>query len=171
MDTKKILIIDDEQGVREELSELLKEGGYDVQGVGSVKEAKLTLGVLKPNLVLLDLNLPDGDGLDLVPEIRQVSEDTAIIVITGFGSLESAVESIQKEIFDYVTKPLDPEKIMQTIKNALEIQEAELQKKARLKDLETFQKVAVGREQKIIECKTEIEKLQVQIDQLKKKEL
>lgn len=169
MEGKHILIVDDEQGILEELTELLEGEGYKIKGAGSIKEGKEALKGFEPCVVLLDLKLPDGHGLELVPDIRKVAEHAVIVVITGFGSLESAKESIQKEVFDYIEKPLNPEQIIDIVNRGSETCVAQGQKQLRVKGLETFKKVAVGREQKIISCKEEIDQLQKQIDELKQK--
>ncbi len=168
MENKKILIIDDDSAICEELFEILKEEGYKVSVAQSGKEASAVLAKLSPDVVLLDLRLPDVEGLDLVGVIRASSKDAKIIVITAHGSLETAVESIRRELFDYVNKPVDPGVLLRSITRALEMQALEREVKGRMEDLERFEKVAVGREEKITTCKQEIKKLKQEIETLKK---
>lgn len=113
-----ILIIDDEDKICQELSEILKDNNFRVLCAKNGRQAKKIIAQKSIDLVLLDLRLPDVNGLDLIKYVKESGEDTQIIVMTGFGSLNSAKEAVRKNIYDYITKPFSPEKIIKMIKRA-----------------------------------------------------
>jgi DNA-binding NtrC family response regulator len=168
MKKKTILIIDDDIAICEELCEILASEGYQVEKTYSGKETKKKLDSINPDIVLLDLKLPDGSGLDLVELIHEANKDAKIIVVTAHGSLETAVESIQKELFDYINKPVNPDFLLETIKRACRTQDLEQDINEHMGELERFEKLAVGREEKIWDCKEEIKSLKKQVEELKK---
>ena len=113
---KRILIIDDDAQCRSSLNKFLSNQGYEIRAVNSGQEA---LGLLEQqffNVVLVDLKLPDIDGLKLVTHIRENLEETVSIVVTGYGTTDSAVEAIKKGAYHYITKPFE----LQYLKNLIE---------------------------------------------------
>jgi DNA-binding NtrC family response regulator len=106
-----ILIIDDERLIRESLFEILRIEGYHVHMASSAEEALDLLKDQKIDIILTDLKLPKMSGLDLLREVKAFSPATEVIVITGFGSIESAVEAMKKGAYNYVTKPINDEEI------------------------------------------------------------
>jgi diguanylate cyclase (GGDEF)-like protein len=133
-----ILIVEDDANMRETLSDILNEEDYLITGVGTIKSAKEELKNKFYNLVLLDLKLPNGTGLDLLKEIKQLNEETMVIVFTGFASLESAVSAMNQGAFSYLQKPLNIDELKIGIKKALKMQELSLSNQnliARLQDL------------------------------------
>lgn len=102
-----ILVADDDEAFREILERRLVRMGHTVSGVGDGTEAIKRLREEEFDLLILDLNMPGEHGLEVIRTIQQNSPDLQTIVITGFGSIESAVEALRYRVFDYLTKPLE----------------------------------------------------------------
>ncbi len=115
-----ILVIDDEQGNREALTLLLKGAGYQVRSAGSGEEALSILRQTTFDIVITDLFLPGVSGIDILKQVKNDAPDTNVIVITGQGSAETAVEAMKQGAFDYITKPLNFEELKVQINKALE---------------------------------------------------
>ncbi len=116
----QILIVDDEPLIRKSLYEILRIDGYRVQMAASGEEA---LGLIEKNeidIVVTDFKLPKISGLQLLQEIKSRSPKAEVILITGYGSIESAVEAMKKGAFDYITKPINDAEIKITIGKILE---------------------------------------------------
>jgi signal transduction histidine kinase len=119
--TISVLIADDDQSVRTSLELILSER-YNVTGAGSGQEAVRAIKEKAFNIAILDYKLPDRDGVSLAKEIKEVDNDIEVIILTGKASLESAIESVKQDIYDYLTKPIDPQKILEVIDGALQKQ-------------------------------------------------
>lgn len=115
-----ILIVDDEANIRLTLSTLLTRVGYDVTTAGSGEEAIELLRQQHYALLLVDLKMPGMDGMQVVEQARTITPDTSVIVLTGHGSLESAMDGIRHQIFDYLLKTTDPAFVVQRVKAGLE---------------------------------------------------
>ena len=102
----KVLVVEDEQGAREALVELVQELGYEASAVGTVSEAGVALARLRPDVCITDLGLPDGDGLDVVRAAKALSWDCAVVVLTGKGSVRTAVEAMKAGAHDFLLKPV-----------------------------------------------------------------
>lgn len=114
-----VLVIDDEPDIRENLEVLLSQANYKVtlaeSGITGLKQLEL-----EPfDLVLLDVMMPDKNGLEVLREIQQLSPESAVIMITAFGTIENAVSAIKAGAVDYVTKPWDNEKLLLDIRNSI----------------------------------------------------
>lgn len=118
--TPRILIIDDAEGVRRSLEDILGDDGYRVLGASTAAEAKASLARDAVDLVLLDLHLPDSDGLELLAELGREFDDLPVIVITGHGNIDSAVEATRLGAYDYLEKPLSLSRVLLTVRHALE---------------------------------------------------
>ncbi len=117
---QKILILDDEEALRSILAQSLSRKGYEILEAGTAGEG---LSSLKDNLVdvvLLDLKLPDGDGLTLLPKIKQLQPDIQVVMLTGHGTIESAIEAMKLGAYDYLTKPCNFSELEITLQKALE---------------------------------------------------
>jgi two-component system, NtrC family, nitrogen regulation response regulator NtrX len=114
-----ILICDDEKGVQTSLQGILEDAGFDSQAVSSGEEALEILIKKHFPVVLLDIWLPGIDGLEALAKIRQISPATSVIMISGHGSIETAVRATKLGAFDFVEKPLSLEKTLLVVKNAL----------------------------------------------------
>lgn len=118
-----ILIVEDEKRQRDILKVILQSEGYGVEAVGngaeSLRHVKDSLSLNHPfDLIITDLRLPDIDGLNLLEELLTIDPNLCAIVITAYGSIESAVEAMKKGAFDYLTKPFDKEQLLLAIKRA-----------------------------------------------------
>lgn len=120
MTTGHILVVDDEKSQRDILTVILEGEGYTVGAASNVSQA-LTLYRTHPaDVVLTDLSMPERDGLSLLEEVRKLSPKAPVVVITAFGTVDSAVQAMKKGAFDYLTKPLDREELLITVGRAFE---------------------------------------------------
>ena len=125
MNNKTVLIIDDEPDIRELLEITISRMGLRVEAVGCVTDALQSLANMPIQLCLTDIKLPDGTGLDIVRHIQQHCPDTAVAVITAFGSTELAVEALKAGAFDFINKPLAVNQLRNLIKSALRLESSE----------------------------------------------
>src|SRR2546421_2067518 len=102
-----ILVVDDERNIRTLCARVLAGDQIEVHGVGTGKEGLQTADDVSPDLVLLDLRLPDMDGIDVLRALKGRHPDTAVIIITGFGQIQSAVEAMKAGATDYLEKPFE----------------------------------------------------------------
>jgi DNA-binding NtrC family response regulator len=119
MRTATILVVDDEQLIRWSLASRLKEEGYQVVEAETAAEAlkRFREGV---DLVLLDFKLPDGDGLDVLKQIKSANPDTLVVLLTGHSSIELAVEAMKQGAYHYVNKPFNLDEVALLVEKALE---------------------------------------------------
>ena len=117
----KILLIDDEESARFGFSRYLSKIGYTVQEASCLSEAKEALQSQRFDAVLLDLNLPDGSGLDWIIEVRESYPDIPIIIITGFGDVPIAVEAMRRGADNFLTKPVNMADLEVFLRKSLEI--------------------------------------------------
>jgi len=120
MSNRRILIVDDEPLTRKSLYEILRFEGYSVSCASNAKEALSLIDTERPNIVITDLKMPDIDGLQLLKEIKLIDNDIAVVLITAYGSVESAVEAMKEGAFDYITKPILDSEIKIVIKRIFE---------------------------------------------------
>jgi len=119
--TERMLIVDDERPIRNLLLTILKEEGYEnIDEAMNVRQAIDKLNSKFYNLALIDLRLPDGTGLDVLKHIKENNKDTISIIGTGYGTMESAIESLKMGAYDYITKPFHIEELLNTVSRALE---------------------------------------------------
>jgi two-component system, NtrC family, response regulator AtoC len=116
-----ILVVDDEENARDSLSSLLNRQGYEVIGAATMAEAREQLKRGAADVVLLDVMLPDGFGPDLLAESVQTPFGPPIILITGFGDIDMAVEAMKNGAHDFLTKPIQFKQLEQSIQRAVEI--------------------------------------------------
>lgn len=117
-----ILVIDDDEGTRKSLTLLLKRKGFEIDQAETGKEALAIAQGRLINLTLLDIKLPDIEGIQLLAPLKKTNPDMSIIMITGFASVESAVQSLTAGASGYITKPIDLDEMLARIKNTLEHQ-------------------------------------------------
>ena len=120
MNPMTILVVDDEQPILSLLSEVLKEAGYEVALARNATEGLAKFLEAKPDLVLLDLKLPDGDGLDVLKRMRERIPNALVVIMSGFGTISTATEAIRRGAYDFIEKPLEENRVLLTVKNALE---------------------------------------------------
>lgn len=114
-----ICLVDDEPGILKTLSELLEDEGYQVTSAKSGMDALDVIRQDPPDLVFLDIWMPDLDGLEVLKRVRQQFPHMMVIVMSGHGSIETAVQATKLGAYDYLEKPLDSEKITILVRNAL----------------------------------------------------
>ena len=117
----RMLIVEDEDGLRSYLEPLLIRAGYDVDGVASGGDALMSIRIRRPDLVLLDVGLPDLSGLDVCREIRRLPGYLPVILLTGQDSPEDELRGFSARCDDYITKPVQPETLLARIKNVLRL--------------------------------------------------
>ena len=121
MSTARILVVDDEADIRELVQEILTEEGYEVESAANAAEARAACARQAPDLVLLDIWMPDTDGISLLREWQQTQSITApVVMMSGHGTVETAVEATRLGAVDYVEKPLSLAKLLRTVQRALD---------------------------------------------------
>lgn len=118
--TGKILIVEDDEGMRFFLSEALGKEGYDYRSVGSGEEALKQIEKESFDLVLLDYNLPQMNGMETFARLKEVNSEQVVILITAFGSKDLAIEAMEQGVFDYFNKPLEIGELRVVIRRGLE---------------------------------------------------
>jgi two-component system response regulator AtoC len=115
-----ILVVDDEQLQRDILNTILSEEGYEVHTAASGEEATKLVKKYSPEIILTDLKMEGMDGIALLDSVSEDFPVTSVIIMTAYGTISSAVESIKKGAFDYLTKPLNKDSLIMTVKRAAE---------------------------------------------------
>jgi DNA-binding NtrC family response regulator len=147
-----ILIIDDEAAIRESLETLLQLEGYSVDSAATAEDGLTRIGEHNFDLVLLDLALPDRDGIDVLEELRNQDPQLAIIMITAYGTVENAVKAMQAGAANFVQKPWDNEKLLADVRAAIARRRAEeenVQLKRALKQRYNFENI-VGKSEPML---------------------
>jgi DNA-binding NtrC family response regulator len=121
----RILVVDDDVSTREVFGELLQRWGYDVEQTGDGHDALKITAERHPDVIISDLVMPKLDGLALTRALREESPDTPVIIITGKGTIDAAVEAVREGVFDFVEKPLDPARLKVILQRALEKRQTE----------------------------------------------
>jgi two-component system, NtrC family, nitrogen regulation response regulator NtrX len=116
----RILIVDDEVSIREILRQIFEYEGHGVDTAGSGPEALQILSVAEPDVVFLDVKLPGMDGLEVLVEMRNRIPELQVVMISGHGTIETAVEATRRGAFDFLQKPLDTDRLLLTLRNVLE---------------------------------------------------
>jgi DNA-binding NtrC family response regulator len=115
----RLLIVDDEAVVRDSLCRWFGDEGYEVGTAESAAEALKRVAESTWDLALLDIKMPGTDGIELQRRLHEIEPDLLVIIMTGYASVETAVQALKDGAYDYVTKPFDPDDIAHTVKNAL----------------------------------------------------
>jgi DNA-binding NtrC family response regulator len=116
----RVLIVDDEANARAALSEILREEGYETETAADGFKALGRLATFTPDLILTDLKMPGLDGIGLIREARTAAPSAAAVVMTAFGTIDSAVEAMKLGAENYLTKPLDPKSTLAVVERAVE---------------------------------------------------
>lgn len=136
METKgSILVIDDELGIREGCRRVLTPEGFDVQTAASIKEGQKIVQEGDFDLVLLDIMMPDGRGIDLIEPIHEKDPDIVCVVITGYATVELAVNAIKQGAYNFISKPFTSDILIMTVNQGLEKRQLSLEAK-RLQKIE-----------------------------------
>ncbi len=116
-----ILLVDDEENFRQNITPLLIAKGYEVIDVATLGEARIQIQLGKADVILLDVNLPDGYGTKLLEETAQLPMRPPIILFTGYGNIEDAVEAMKNGAHDFLTKPIKIDQLEKSLQRAIEI--------------------------------------------------
>lgn len=151
----KILIIDDEKSIIDTLSSILEDEGYNVSTASSGEKGLEMFSRHEPDIILLDVWMPDMDGIETLRKIRERDEDVSIIMISGHSNIDNAVNAIKLGAYDFLEKPLSLDKVLILIKRALEKQKLEKENIA-LKSSISEQWTIIGESPVIIELRDKI---------------
>lgn len=121
-----ILVVDDEPVARQSLTDILRLEGYTVNSVPNGQAAVEYVRTHPVELVVVDLRMPGMDGLEVVQVVNQISPETEVILLTAFGSTESAIQALRLRIHDYLLKPAPPAQVVNSVKKGLSRREARL---------------------------------------------
>ncbi|HBA29728.1 sigma-54-dependent transcriptional regulator [Parabacteroides goldsteinii] len=116
----KIVVADDEPRIRKMIARLLTDEGYDVMPVENGREAVEALLSFQPDVILLDQQMPVLTGVEALEEIRRISPTQVVLFVTAFGSISLAVDAVKKGAYDFIEKPFDNDKLLLTVKRAVE---------------------------------------------------
>jgi len=119
VDKGKLLIVDDELSVRDSLCKWFQEEGYEVATAEDASQALTRLAQNTYDVALLDIKMPGTDGIELQAKLREIDPKLITIMMTGYASVDTAVQALKNGAYDYVTKPLDPDEIAHTVKKAI----------------------------------------------------
>ena len=153
-----ILIIDDEKAIRKTLTEILSYEGYKIEEASDGEEGLKKFSATTYDVVLCDIKMPKMDGLEFLEKAREVNGDVPIIVISGHGNIETAVEAVKKGAFDYISKPPDLNRLLITLRNALDKQSLVTETKVLKRKVSRVQEM-VGNSAPIKKIKDTIEKV------------
>ncbi|MCF0176426.1 MAG: sigma-54-dependent Fis family transcriptional regulator [Bacteroidales bacterium] len=116
----KILVVDDEKYIRSSLCEILVDEGYEADSAENGKTALEMVSKEKYSVIFCDIKMPEMDGLQLLPQLLETDPEATVVMMSGHGDIDTAVECIKKGAFDFIQKPLDLNRILITVKNATE---------------------------------------------------
>ncbi|MDY0110599.1 MAG: sigma-54 dependent transcriptional regulator [Candidatus Krumholzibacteria bacterium] len=120
-----LLIVDDQEAIRLFLATTLEVKGYRVSAAGAGREALALAAADPPDLVLLDLQLPDMNGLDVLAQLKAEQPDACVVILTSFGRADAAVEAMRRRAFDFVTKPVNLDHLLQVVQRGLATRESD----------------------------------------------
>ena len=153
----KILIIDDERSIRNSLKEILADEGYEVDVAENGLQGIEMVDKEKYNIIFCDIKMPEMDGIEVLDKLIQMGVDSAVVMISGHGDIDTAVECIKKGAFDFIRKPLDLNRILITIKNATD--KVALVKETRILKKKVYGQQMVGESPAIQEIRAMIDKV------------
>ena len=153
-----ILIIDDEKAIRKTLGEILSYEGYKIDEAVDGEDGLKKFSSATYDVVLCDIKMPKMDGIEFLEKAREVNSDVPIIVISGHGNIETAVEAVKKGAFDYISKPPDLNRLLITLRNALDKQTLVTETKVLKRKVSRVQEM-VGSSPAISKIKDTIEKV------------
>lgn len=116
----KILVVDDEKSIRKAIREILEFESYIVMEAGDGEEALSIISKEKFDLILCDIKMPKKDGIEVLEKTLQHQPETPVVIISGHGNIDTAVEAIKKGAYDYIAKPIDLNRLLVTLRNAID---------------------------------------------------
>jgi len=153
-ETPRILIVDDDENIRKVLVAILEDEGYNVESVGTAKEAIERTRKKYYNMALIDIRLPDMEGIELLTKIKDTTPKIRKVIITGYPTLQNAVDAVNRGANAYILKPFDVGKVLKTLREQLHKQEGEKKYsqdkvaefiEARVKQLESEENIVHGK--------------------------
>lgn len=153
----KILIIDDERSIRNSLKEILADEGYEVDVAENGATGCAMVDKEKYSVIFCDIKMPEMDGMEVLGRLTEMGVDSAVVMISGHGDIDTAVECIKKGAFDFIQKPLDLNRILITIKNATE--RVSLVKETRQLKKKVYGQEMVGESPALVQVKDMIGKV------------
>ena len=153
----KILIIDDERSIRNSLKEILADEGYEVDVAENGAQGCEMADKEKYNIIFCDIKMPEMDGMEVLDKLTESGIESAVVMISGHGDIDTAVECIKKGAFDFIQKPLDLNRILITIKNATD--KVSLIKETRILKKKVYGQQMVGESPAIQEIRNMIDKV------------
>lgn len=153
----KILIIDDERSIRNSLKEILADEGYDVDVAENGAQGCSMVEKEKYGVIFCDIKMPEMDGMEVLDRFAAMGIDAAVVMISGHGDIDTAVECIKKGAFDFIQKPLDLNRILITIKNATE--KVSLVKETKILKKKVYGQEMIGDSEALVHIKEMIEKV------------
>src|SRR6185503_14720270 len=153
-----ILIIDDEKAIRKALTEILSAEGYRTEEAGDGEEGLKKFREKSYDVVLCDIKMPKLDGIEFLQKAGESNGDIPIIMISGHGNIETAVEAVKKGAYDYISKPPDLNRLLITIRNAME-------KNSLVSETKVLKR-KVSRVQEMIGASSPIKKIKETIDKV-----
>jgi len=136
-----ILVVEDEVGMRATLCAILEEAGYKVTGLEKGAEALEIVKSQSFNAVITDIRLPDVDGMEILELAKEINPEAAVIMMTGYASVETAIDAVNQGAYAYFVKPVNPDEMKTTITNALKQQRLSLENKRLVDDLQRSNKL------------------------------
>ncbi|NJD11691.1 MAG: sigma-54-dependent Fis family transcriptional regulator, partial [Gemmatimonadetes bacterium] len=140
----RILVVDDEEGIRRILRQVLEYEGHEVKVAAGGGEALAVFGTFNPELTLLDVKMERMDGMEVLDRMRSRDPGAVVVMISGHGTIETAVEATRRGAYDFLEKPLDTDRLLLTIRNALQ-QRGLAEENARLREEVESRYEIVGR--------------------------
>src|SRR5574337_948532 len=156
MSHEEILVVDDEKNIRSSLEGILKDEGYRVRGVPTGEDLLKQVAQTVPDLVILDVWLPGMDGLQALTELKRLHPALPVVMISGHGTVETAVKATRLGAYDFIEKPLSLEKTILAVRNALDRQRLEMENRALRQTLEQRYEI-VGESPAIQALRTQIQ--------------
>jgi two-component system nitrogen regulation response regulator NtrX len=117
----KLLIVDDEKSIRNALVQVFEYEGHDVRGASDGVEALEAAASFRPDVVFLDVKMPEMDGIEVLARLREDDPSAVVVMISGHGTIDTAIEATRKGAYDFLEKPLDTDRLLVTTKRALEL--------------------------------------------------
>ena len=154
----KILIVDDERAIRSTLSEILQHEGYKVDLAENGEEGLAKFSATPYDVVLCDIKMPKMDGIEFLDKARLINPDIPIIMISGHGTIDTAVDAVKKGAFDFIAKPPDLNRLLITLRNARDKNSLVTETKVLKRKISRVQEI-IGDSPSIIKIKETIEKV------------
>lgn len=157
----KILIVDDDKGIRNTLREILQFEKYKVDEATDGLDCLVKIKQDKYDVIIMDIKMPKMDGMEAIERVQLLSPDTPVVMISGHGNIDTAVEAVKKGAFDFISKPPDLNRLLITIRNAMDKSELIGEKKTLQKKVSKKSKVQeiIGDSDAITEIKNTIERV------------